>query len=340
MKNPTHVPIGLLAALLCLTEAGAHHSSSGYAQDQTVTIDGAVTRYEWSNPHVYIYVEQRTDSGEKIEWQIEGSPPSIMRRLGWSKDTLHTGDAITVSGHPNLKEGNKGLLPVTIARGNVSLFDRKSELPQLQSAEVVAGSRPKGLEGTWVTLLAPEVVGRLEEPEKLQLTPEGTAAFKRFDEKTMHPGVNCVPFTAPIIMLTPDLKRIVRGDGVILIAGEFDGAQRTIHMNVATHEGALLSTQGHSIGRWEGPALVIDTTQFAYHSLGNAYGLPSGPRKHLLERLTPSADGKSLTYHFELSDPEYLAAPVSGEVRWTYRPDQKFAPLPCDPENARRFLKD
>jgi hypothetical protein len=309
-----------------------------YDDHRSVTVAGTVTKFDWANPHVYIYIEQSAGAGQTIQWEIEASPPSILRRLGWSQETLHPGDRITVSGRPAKVSSKKSLIPITIQRGSVTLFNREGEVKQLESAASSSSHPVKGFDGTWVTLLAPKLEERLD-AENLSLTAKGAAAFKSFDEKKMHPGIDCVPNPAPVLMLTPDLKRITTAGKVILIEGEFDGAQRTIHMDVSSHEGAAASVQGHSIGRWDGTSLVIDTTQFAYHWLGNAYGLPSGARKHLLERLTPAADGASLTYHFELTDPEFLAAPVAGDVRWLYRPALKYAPEKCNPENARRFTR-
>jgi predicted aspartyl protease len=307
-----------------------------YEEKRTITITGAVVKYEWSNPHVYIFVDQSSGSGSKVEWEIEGSPPSILRRLGWSRDTLRVGDVITVTGKPARDPAKKALLPATIARGTTMLFDRSHAESLLSEAGGAAAPLGKGLDGVWVTLLSQQVE---EDPEKLPLTAQGTAASKRFDERKMHPGVNCVPFPAPIFMYTPDLKRIASKGTVILIDGEFDGAERTVHMDVANHEGAPDSLQGHSIGRWEGKSLVIDTTHFAPHLLGNAYGLPSGPHKHLVERLTPNPDGRSLTYHYELTDSDFLARSVSADVQWVFRPDAKYAPETCNRENARRFTE-
>jgi hypothetical protein len=345
MNHPTRMApaaslILFASAMLTLTAAShAHHSSAMYDDKQTVTVEGTVARFEWSNPHVYIYVKQMTSGGQAIEWEIEFGPPSILGRLGWSRDTLHVGDAITVIGSPSRDASKRSLHPSEIKRAGTTLFDRKGEMTRLASADAApsAATTDPGLDGIWVTLLALTVEDALD-PEKLSLTAEGAAAFKHFDEKKMHPGAKCVPNPAPVFMITPDLKRITRGDGVILIDGEFDGAQRTIHMNVPTHEGASESIQGHSIGRWEGKTLVIDTTRFSHYALGNGYGLPSGAKKHLVERLTPGSDGSSLNYHFELTDPEFLAAPVAGDVQWVFRPTLKYAPLKCDPENARRFI--
>lgn len=342
MNKATHARsyLGILplaAALFVASVSKAHHSSAMYDDKQTVTVEGAVMKFEWSNPHVYIYLKQLTAAGQTVEWEVEASPPSILRRLGWSQDILHPGDAITVTGHPARDSSRKSLIPTLIKKGDATLFDRKGEVARLESA----GAAPPGpvgsleLDGVWVTLLAIKIEEQLD-PEKLSLTAKGKTAFKHFDEKKNHPGANCVPNPAPFFMTTPDLKRITKGDGVILIDGEFDGAQRIVHMDVSTHDGAPVSVQGHSVGRWEGTSLVIDTTHFTDNAMGNAYGLPSGARKHLVERLTPDGKG-ALTYHFELSDPEFLAIPVAGDAQWVFRPNLTYAPLKCDLENARRF---
>src|SRR5262249_27390379 len=124
-----------------------------------------------------------------------------------------------------------------------------------------------------------------------------------------------------------------------LIRGEFDNSGRTVNMDATSHAGAPRSVQGHSIGRWEGRTLVIDTASFTEHRSGNNWSLPSSARKHVIERLQLAADGKSLMYSFELEDPEYLARAVKGDAEWAYRPDLRYAGETCNPANARRFAK-
>ena len=325
-----------MAAMLWVPAVWAHHSSAMYDDKKVITIEGTVARYEWANPHVYLYVQQLTETGQTVQWEIEASPPSILRRLGWSQDTLAVGDKISVTGNPAKDSSWKKLHMTLIRRGDTTLFDRSVEVAQLASVAAQPLAADRGLNGVWVTLLSPKIEDQLD-PANLSLTPKGKAAAKHFNENKMHPGANCVPNPAPVLMITPDLKRITAGEGVILIDGEFDGAQRTIHMEVSAHESAPASIQGYSIGHWEGKTLVIDTTRFASYALGDGYGVPSGAGKHLTERLTPAADGASLTYHFDLSDPEFLAAPIMGDVQWVFRPDMTYAPLKCDLSNARRF---
>ena len=98
--------------------------------------------------------------------------------------------------------------------------------------------------------------------------------------------------------------------------------------------------QGFSTGRWEGKTLVVDTTQFAEHPEGNALGLPSSLRKHLVERFSLTDDRKQINYEFELEDPEWFTAPVKQSVLWDYRPELKPSGEKCDVDAASRFLKE
>jgi hypothetical protein len=333
------MPLAFMSAVALVAPgpAVAHHSPARFDTDQVITVEGVVTEYEWANPHVYIYVAQATDAGEAVNWEVEGSPPAILRRQGWSESMLRAGDRVVVTGNP--ARSSKGLFLTGLQRDGTTLYDRQSGIAQLASAGAATEIARGGLDGTWVTLLSLDVMGKFL-PPGLKPTEKGAAAMASFDETNMHPGIACVPFAAPLTMIIPDVKRIIAGDGVLRIASEFDGAERTIHLDGATRDGLERSVQGHSIGRWEGESLVVDTTHFADHALGIGFGLASGAEKRLVERFTPNADRTGLTYQFELVDPEFLAMPMTGEVQWVYRSDLQFAPEECNRENARRFVDD
>jgi hypothetical protein len=212
-----------------------------------------------------------------------------------------------------------------------------------RSPDASAAPIAAGLDGVWVTLANFDVVSSFARPAaRFQLTEAGAAAVAAFDEATMSPSIDCIPLPAPGGAIVPDVKRISVEGGLVRIAGEFDSGERVIHVvdggAQADSSAPQPSVQGHSVGRWEGKTLVIETTAFAPHAYGHGLGLKSSPAKHLVERLTLDDDGTGLAYEFELSDPEVLAAPVTGKLRWAYRPDLTFMPEPCDRENARRFL--
>jgi hypothetical protein len=112
-----------------------------------------------------------------------------------------------------------------------------------------------------------------------------------------------------------------------------------VYLDQESHDGAVESIQGHSIGHWEGNALVIDTTHFTpLRAIMPHIGLPSGPGRHLTERLELNESGTHLNYSFELEDSEFLTGTmtVSG-IELAYRPDLQYDAVPCDLENARRF---
>jgi hypothetical protein len=87
---------GVLAAAI---PALAHHSfASEFDSAKPVTVQGAVYKVEWTNPHIWVYVDMK-DAGGKVErWQCEGGSPNTLTRQGWSRDTLKVGDQVIIEG--------------------------------------------------------------------------------------------------------------------------------------------------------------------------------------------------------------------------------------------------
>jgi hypothetical protein len=77
----------------------AHHSfAAEYDSSKPVTHSGVVTKIDWMNPHVYIYIDEKSPDGKTVNWGFEGYPPNTLRRVGLAKDMLKIGDSITVTG--------------------------------------------------------------------------------------------------------------------------------------------------------------------------------------------------------------------------------------------------
>ena len=87
----------LLAALAA--PALAHHSVALYDTDNLATVKGVVTKIEWTSPHVFVYFAVE-ENGESVDWSMELDPPVLLRRYGWSKETVNVGDTITCTGAP------------------------------------------------------------------------------------------------------------------------------------------------------------------------------------------------------------------------------------------------
>jgi hypothetical protein len=81
--------------------AMAHHGVAGYDMTKTITVHGTVSKFDWSNPHVVVYVDAKNEGGEMQHWTIEFASPVHMVRAGWSKSSMKTGDDITIDTHPS-----------------------------------------------------------------------------------------------------------------------------------------------------------------------------------------------------------------------------------------------
>ena len=89
--------------------ASAHHGVSGYDMDKVVTLTGTVTSFDWSNPHCLLHIDVKDSSGEHKDWIIELAAPTIMRRNGWSKDSMKPGDSVVAETHPARNGATTGL---------------------------------------------------------------------------------------------------------------------------------------------------------------------------------------------------------------------------------------
>jgi hypothetical protein len=100
MKEPMirFATAGLLS-LLCAA-ASAHHSVARYDNDNLVTMEGTVSKIEWTSPHVFIYFTAAAEDGTTTEWSVELDPPVLLGRYGWRRDMVKEGDGIKFTGAP------------------------------------------------------------------------------------------------------------------------------------------------------------------------------------------------------------------------------------------------
>jgi hypothetical protein len=102
-----YVPLALCAALSLgvLAPTRAHHSfSAEYDRDKPVTLTGAVTKLEWTNPHARIYIDVKDESGNVVSWDCELGPPNGLMRQGWTRNSLRAGQIVTINGFLSKEE--------------------------------------------------------------------------------------------------------------------------------------------------------------------------------------------------------------------------------------------
>jgi hypothetical protein len=98
-RTSSSVSLAVIGGLVAAS-AGAHHSfPAQYDVDKPVTLTGSVTHVEWTNPHIFIYIDVTDEESGKAEnWALEMGGPNALLRLGWKRDSLEPGDVITVEG--------------------------------------------------------------------------------------------------------------------------------------------------------------------------------------------------------------------------------------------------
>lgn len=80
-------------------QAHAHHATASFDMAHSMTVKGTVSGFDWTNPHVYIYVDVKNDKGAVEKWSIEMASTGMLSRAGWRRDTVKAGDEITVMGN-------------------------------------------------------------------------------------------------------------------------------------------------------------------------------------------------------------------------------------------------
>jgi len=88
------------ALLVISGTALAHHGTSRYDLDKTITLSGTVTGFDWGNPHCLVHLDVKGDKGEIQHWTLELASPFTMSHVGWNKDSLRLGDELVVETHP------------------------------------------------------------------------------------------------------------------------------------------------------------------------------------------------------------------------------------------------
>jgi hypothetical protein len=95
--------LGLMAAIaapFATSTAMAHHSLAGeFDTSKSFELRGTITKVEWTNPHIYIYLDL-VDKGQTVKWQCEMGSPNQLVRQGWKKADLPVGTVIRASANP------------------------------------------------------------------------------------------------------------------------------------------------------------------------------------------------------------------------------------------------
>lgn len=330
MKRLATAVAAITITTLAATMASAHHSQAMFDTTQEVLIQGTVTQFEWANPHMYLTVETIGPDGETS--LVEGEGLAITQALvdGLRRDALQPGTPVVMRMNPNRGGWGKQvrILDVTTEDGEIHPFYAASSRDRtLSPATSLAGKWAPNRAGVGAGFGA---IGRFP------LTP----AAREVQAKMIDDGL-CLVEPIPFLAVLDEMRSIAVNDKEVVIHFDNSGDHviRTVHLNAEHPADVQPSLHGHSVGKWEGDTLVIDTIAYEPSTSGLGGSVPSSPGKHTVERLTLGDDGIRLRYEVTVTDPMYLAEPASFAMQWDHRPDLDFSPAAeaCDPDVAARY---
>jgi hypothetical protein len=103
-----------VALFLTAMRVSAHHAfAAEYDENKRVTVSGTVTGFKWTNPHAWLYVNEKAESGKVTSWSFEMGSPGGLTRRGWTRTELKMGDHVTVEGF-GAKNGSKTANATTV----------------------------------------------------------------------------------------------------------------------------------------------------------------------------------------------------------------------------------
>jgi hypothetical protein len=365
-----YVKVAAAAALLIsAVPTAAHHSNSAYQVDQIVTLEGTVKEWRWMNPHTWLLMTVEGADGKTVEWAVEGRPPGILGRAGWSSTILKPGERVTVHASPAKNGDPEGIIArVTKADGTVlgnqPNYNREAAAstarPAAPSAAPATGSRPS-FAGVYYPAQqggqAPPPARRpgeaLPPPTRSsptsdgsqgrgadapKLTPEYLAKWNvlaksrisgSYEYDNIH---NCLPPGMPAMMSAAYGMEIMQDEQKITIFGEHQDAYRRIFLDGRKPTPEILADPtyaGYSTGRWEGDTLVVDTVALTTKSYIDGSS-PHSDKMTVQERMRFVEPGV-IENQITVTDPEALTEPwrVTRRYRKAAYPNDELREFAC-----------
>lgn len=328
------VRAGISVLLLTFSSvAMAHHSFGAFFDvDNVGEIEGELIEVFWVNPHATFTV--RTDGGEI--WTIETAPVNRLQRLGLA-NTVDVGDRVGFYGAMSRLGRNEILaINMTMPSGEEVLLDPgltgrfglQSRVAEPASVEEVVDSSPEEPEGIY------RVWSRARGPDDLDpdrtFTAAALAAREAWDPVIDDPALRCVEPGMPVVMDTPfPIAFEEADDGVILRIEQWDGVRMIYIDDDSVTDAWPNSLMGHSLGRWDGRTLIVETSNISWPYV-DEFGTPKSDDYRLVERFTFSADNRRMSWEATANDPLTYEAPAFlGRAGYEWIPGEEVKPYDC-----------
>lgn len=302
----------------------AHHGvAPHYDADRPVRLEGVVARFDFINPHAFVYIATTGDDGEEELWQCELASSSVLARNGLTAETFQVGEPITL-------EGIAGRRNPTGCALRVAYFQDGSVLRSTTlfgpTPATDAPVDPDSIEGVWT--MKEFRVSRYDGA----LTPAGEEARAAFDPYTDDPAIFCDPSSPVRFWVNVNEPFEIRREADrVIVDHRFMDSQRIVHLDAESPgPDVARSTMGYSTGYFEGEALIVSTTHFVAATLEPRYGVMHTEDLELSERLEVNRETGELEISWTIDDPAYFIEPFM-QTEYFVRSSRDPEPYNCKP---------
>jgi len=340
----------ILSIYTTCTVVNAHHSSRAtFKSDEIISVEGIITEYSFRNPHVLIYIDVTDANGTTINWMNEGLAANLLRRNGWLKDTLKTGDLIRVTGNsthdgsPMVSFDQVEILNTTDKNVVSTFFSRvnrdgnSAPTPGSALPLTFSDNRPM-LSGAWIQNMAARRGPPGADDIAIPYSEAGEAYQMKWEVRN-DPQVFCEP---PGLVrqagFTPHPLRITQNKDHIIIEYEEYGGKRVVFLGNSLTEPGSKSHLGDAVAHYEGDTLVIESV--------NLFSNPSNPQgnrmsdqvtvKEVYSRADDPRYGSILKTEMTITDPLYLTEPWIITRTKLYSEGYEFIENDCRPPLRER----
>ena len=319
--------IGCAAALVLLTTtAVAHHGVAPHYDDsKRVTLDGAVSEFEFINPHSFLYIRVADAAGKEAVWKCELASRSVLARNGLTAQMFAPGTHVVVTGSAARQN------PTGCAMRETQFDDgRVLRAAGLYGATPASTAAPPtqsdSIDGVWAmkTFNVSFYTGLL--------TAEGERRRAAFDPIKDDPAIACDPASPVRFWVNVNEPfEIKRGANEVIVEHQFMDSRRIIHLDTPTPPAnEPRSSMGYSTGHFEGDALVISTTHFTAATLEPRRGVVHTQDFTLAEKLAVNPSTHELEITWTINDPVIFKEPHIQKESFV-RTERWTEPYNCKP---------
>jgi hypothetical protein len=317
--------LGLTAVVLALP-AHAHHGVAPHYDDgQQVIIDGTVSEFQFINPHSFVYLRASGADGREAIWHCEMASRSVLARNGLTEQTFAPGKHVQITGS-QARQNPTGCAVREALFDDGSVLRSSTLFGATPATTALPASQNEAIDGVWA-------MKRFAVSHYLgALTDEGERLRAAFDPVEDDPAIYCDPASPVRFWVNVNEPfEIEREAGAVVVEHQFMDSRRVIHLNrTAPPPGTARSTMGYSTGRFDGTALVIETTHFVAGALEPRYGVMHSAELKLTERLEVNDTTHELEITWTIDDPVVFKEPHTQKELFV-RTERWREPYNCKP---------